>query len=174
MRRVATRVLAAAASLVVGVLLTTTPASASPRIPLEPFDVTLAGGVYCDFPVRVTATDFNQYIIRQSTAPNGDLIVRITGRARVTATNLTTGEAVSYNISGPGTAVLDPNDFQILSADLHGPNLLWTERELSFPGVPPLSFTTGHVTFTTDRQTGETTSYSLSGRRTDVCAVLAS
>jgi hypothetical protein len=32
------------------------------------------------------------------------------------------------------------------SIEAHGPNLLWTAPEYSFPGVPTISYTTGHVT----------------------------
>jgi hypothetical protein len=133
------------------------------------------GTGYCEgFDALITFTDVNQYIIHQTTDPaTGDLTLKITGRARATVTNQTTGESVTFNISGPGTVVLDSN-FNILSADAHGPNLFWTDQSLSFPGVPTISYTTGHVTFTVDRTTRETTSYSLAGRRTDVCALLAS
>ena len=65
----------------------------------------------------------------------------------------------------------DPGSF---SVDAAGPNLLWTAREnlANFPDVPEISYTTGHVTFAVDAS-GQTTSYTLAGRRTDVCAVLA-
>jgi len=130
---------------------------------------------YCDFDVRVTFTDVNQYIIHQTetTAPNGTITTTldITGRARATLENLNTGKMVSYNISGPGTVVFDSTG--AFSVDAHGPNLLWTTRGNSFPGVPFISYTTGHVTLQVN-SSGLTTSYSLSGRRTDVCKVLAS
>jgi hypothetical protein len=134
------------------------------------------GTGYCEgFDALITFTDVNQYIIHQTTDPaTGDLTLKITGRARATVTNQTTGESVTFNISGPGTVVLDSN-FNILSADAHGPNLFWTDQSLSFPGVPTISYTTGHVTFDVDAS-GQTTSYTLAGgaRQTDVCAVLAS
>jgi hypothetical protein len=59
------------------------------------------------------------------------------------------------------------------SIEAHGPNLLWTAPEFSFPGVPTISYTTGHVTVQV-AASGQTTSYRLEGRQTDVCAVLAS
>jgi hypothetical protein len=130
---------------------------------------------YCDgFTAEITFTDVNQYAIHTSTAPNGDITLQITGRARATVTNQTTDESVSFNISGPGTAVFD-SDFNILSVDAHGPNLFWTEQRFSFPDVPFISYTRGHITFTVDRDSRQTTSYTLAGgaRQTDVCAVLA-
>jgi hypothetical protein len=142
-----------------------------------PLDGALRVGLdgYCDFDAEVTFTDFNQYIIHQTetTAPDGTITTTldITGRARATVTNLSTGKMVSYNISGPGTIVFDSTG--AFSIDTHGPNLLWTTRANSYPGVPSISYTTGHVTLQVDAS-GLTTSYSLSGRQTDVCRVLAS
>jgi hypothetical protein len=164
--------LVAAASILIG-LLSPTPAGAQdPRIPLlTPDPIDLMG--YCTgFTVELTYTRMNEYIIHQTTAPDGTTTLMITGNARVTATNLSTMKSVSYNISGPGTAVFYPSG--AFSLDLHGPNLLWTKREnlVAFPGVPTISYTTGHVTVFVDAS-GQTTSYQLSGHRTDVCAALA-
>jgi hypothetical protein len=66
--------------------------------------------------------------------------------------------------------VIYPDD--AFSVDAAGPNLFWTEPQFSFPGVPTISYTTGHVTFEVDAS-GLTTSYALAGHQTDVCAVLA-
>lgn len=158
-------------------LLSAAPAlAADPRIPLTAAPVVLPAGVYCeDFTAVITFTDFNQYIIRSTTAPDGTVTLQIAGRARATVTNQETGESVSYNISGPGTLVINPDGS--FSGDLAGPNLLFTTRAnlANFPEVPTISYTTGHVTFEVD-SLGQTTSYSLAGgaRQTDVCAVLAS
>jgi hypothetical protein len=130
----------------------------------------LAG--YCDgFTAVVTFTEMNQYIIHQTTAPDGTTTLKIAGHAEATVTNQTTGMSVAYNISGPGTLVIHPDG--AFSIDAHGPNLLWTAPENSFPGVPTISYTTGHVTVQV-AAFGQTTSYQLRGRQTDVCAVLAS
>lgn len=154
--------------------------AADPRIFLgTPTPVFLEGGNtssdYCDFAVLVTFTDFNQYIIHQTetTAPDETITTTldITGRARATVTNLSTGKMVSYNISGPGTIVFDSTG--AFSIDTHGPNLLWTTRGNSAEGVPQISYTTGHVTLQV-APSGLTTSYNLSGRQTDVCEVLES
>jgi hypothetical protein len=169
------RCLIAGPAVLLGLLWAGPALAADPRIPLTAAPVTLPAGEFCpNFDVLVTFVDFNQYIIRSSTAADGTTTLQITGRARATATNLATGESVSYNISGPGTVVLYPNG-NIKSGDLAGPNLLWTSVTNSFPGVPKISYTTGHVTFAV-APSGLTTSYSLAGgaRQTDVCAVLAS
>lgn len=127
---------------------------------------------YCDFPVRITWTEFDQYIIQGTTSPDGTITGHITGHAQATVTNQTTSESVSYNVSGPGTVVLYPSG--AFSIDAAGPNLLWTKPEdlLNFPDVPAISYTTGHVTVEVDAS-GKTTAYELQGRQTDVCAVLA-
>ena len=130
---------------------------------------------YCDdFTAVVTFTKLNQYIIHDTIDPvTGVETLRITGNAQATVTNQSTGESVRYNISGPATVVINPDGS--FSADAGGPNLLWTTKDNSFPGVPTISYTTGHVTFAVD-DSGQTTSYTLAGgaRQTDVCAVLAS
>jgi hypothetical protein len=172
------RKLRAAAALLLTGLLSPAPAlAADPRLPIAtPDPVVLPAGEFCeDFTAVVTFDDFNQYIIHSTTAPSGTVTLQITGRARATVTNEVTGRSVSYNISGPGTLVLNPNGS--FSGDLAGPNLLYTAREnlANFPEVPTISYTTGHVTFAVDAS-GQTTSYALAGgsRQTDVCAVLAS
>ena len=174
MKRLA-RCLIAVSTVLVGLVGASPALGADPRIPFPPPDqVDLAAGDYCDFPVRITFQDANQFIISQTVDPaTGITTLHITGRARATATNQATGKSVSFNISGPGTLVLNPNGS--FSADLAGPNLLWTTRQNSFPGVPTISYTTGHLTFAVDAS-GQTTSYSLAGgaRQTDVCALLAS
>ena len=170
------RKLHATVALLLTWLLCAAPAvAADPRIPLTADPVLLPAGQFCQgFDALVTFQNFNQYIIHSTTASDGTMTLRITGRARATVTNQTTGKSVSYNISGPGTVVLYPN-FTIKSGDLAGPNLLYTSLVNSFPGVPTISYTTGHVTFEVD-PSGLTTSYSLAGgsRQTDVCAALAS
>jgi hypothetical protein len=160
-----------AVALVVLGLSSAAPAGAKdPRVPLPtPDPVVLVG--YCEgFTAVVTFTEMNQYIIQQTMAPDGTTTLKIAGHAEATVTNQATGRSASYNISGPGTVVSSPDG--AFSIDAHGPNLLWTTPENSFPGVPTISYTTGHVTLQV-AASGLTTSYQLRGRQTDVCAVLA-
>lgn len=161
-----------AVALVLVGQLSAAPAEASdPRVPLPtPDPVALEG--YCEgFTAVVTFTTMNEYIIHQTMAPDGTTTLQIAGHAEATVTNQSTGTSVAYNISGPGTVVSSPDG--AFSLDVHGPNLLWTTPENSFPGVPTISYTTGHVTAQV-AASGLTTSYQLRGRRTDVCALLAS
>jgi hypothetical protein len=171
------RGLIAAPVVVIGLLWAGPALAADPRIPFPPPEepIELPAGDYCEgFTAVITFQDVNQYIISETTNPvTGATILHITGRARATVTNEATGESVSYNISGPGTLVLNTDGS--FSADLAGPNLLWTALKnlKDFPDVPAISYTTGHVTFAVD-SSGQTTSYNLAGRQTDVCNVLAS
>lgn len=155
--------------------------SAAPAVAERPHPAYIPGpnptvleGYCTGFTAVVMFTELNQYIIQETTDPEtGALILKITGHAQATVTNQSTGASVTYNISGPGTVVINPDGS--FSVDAAGPNLLWTTPENSFPGVPTISYTTGHVTFDVDAS-GQTTSYTLAGgaRQTDVCAVLAS
>jgi hypothetical protein len=167
-----------AAPLVLIGLLSAAPADAQrPHPPYNPGPnpTVLPQSEYCDdFTAVVSFTKLNQYIIHDTTDPvTGVETLRITGNAQATVTNQSTGESVRYNISGPATVVINPDGS--FSADAGGPNLLWTTQDNSFPGVPTISYTTGHVTFAVDAS-GQTTSYTLAGgaRQIDVCAVLAS
>ncbi|MGZ6637551.1 MAG: hypothetical protein ACXVII_32225 [Solirubrobacteraceae bacterium] len=124
---------------------------------------------YCYFPVQVSYTA-NEYVIHQSTAPDGTVTQQITGNAVYTVTNATSGKSITYQANGPGTVVTYPDG--AFSLDLHGPNLLWTTRVDSYPGVPYVSYTKGHLTVSVDAS-GTTTAYGLHGTQTDVCQALA-
>jgi hypothetical protein len=180
MKRAAAGLLAVALFLA-GLLLAAPAGAQGSHVPLSSDPVNLQG--FCEgyegfknkrCGPRITFPEFNQYIIQQTTEPDGTTTFHITGNATATVTNLCTGESVTYNISGPGTVVFYPDG--AFSADLGGPNLLYTPRESleGFADVPTISYTTGHVTFAVDAS-GQTTEYELAGgaRQTDVCAVLA-
>jgi hypothetical protein len=177
MKRVLPRFLVVVVSgILIGVLSAAPALADDPRIPLTAVPVTLPAGQYCQgFDAVITFPDFNQYIVRSTTAPDGTVTQKITGHARATVTNQVSGDSVSFNISGPGTLVIHPDGS--FSGDVAGPNLLWTARQnlANFPNVPTISYTRGHLIFEVDAS-GQTTSYSLAGgeRQTDVCAVLAS
>jgi len=164
--------------ILIGVL-SAVPALADPPMPVpgggEP--VPLPAGQYCQgFDALITFPDFKQFIRQETLAPDGTKTWHITRHARATVTNQVSGKSVSFNISGPGTLVFNPDGS--FSGDVAGPNLLWTAQGNlpdSPTGVPTISYTTGHLTFEV-APSGKTTSYSLAGgaRQTDVCAALAS
>jgi hypothetical protein len=142
------------------------PAQAAPPQP-TPFSFTLpsqqSDGVngFCkNFPVLVEGTSY------QELRGGG----KITGRGTATVTNRTTGKSLTYNINGPATVTTTPDGG--FAVDATGPNLLYTTVANSYPGVPQLAYTTGHVQFTVNGS-GLTTSYHLSGKSTDVCAALS-
>ena len=160
----------------IGATAVTAPASADPPMPLPTGPTALPGtdtagtAGFCPFPVLVTVTRSTAHF-RESTRPDGTVVFKVEGSAFVTVTNETSGKSLSYNISGPGTVTIHPDGS--FSLDVHGPNLLWTTVANSFPGVPQLAFTHGHVLVDVDAS-GETVSYSLRGNSVDVCAALAS
>ena len=85
-----------------------------------------------------------------------------------------TGKTLNFRISGPGTFTdLDGVAGGAFTLDLGGANLLWTTVDNSYPGVPQLAYTTGHVQVGVEAS-GLTTRYKLNGRSTDVCKLLAS
>jgi hypothetical protein len=172
MKRAAAGLLAVALFLT-GLLLAAPAGAQPPPVPLPTPEPIVLEGFCDDFTVVITFTKVDQRIIQETTS-DGTTTLKITGHAQTTVTNQTTGEAVTYNTSGPGTIVISPDG--AFSIDAAGPNLLWTAPEnlTRFPDVPTISYTTGHVTVEVDAS-GQTTAYTLAGgaRQTDVCAVLA-
>jgi hypothetical protein len=165
-------VIAAAA---VGLIATTGPAQADP-LPMKPQVLHLPGtdtagdDGYCPF--AVTIKYFSNQQTTETVLPDGSTAYRFTGHAKAIVINDATGESISYNISGPGTQTVHPNGS--FTIDAAGPNLLWTSVENTEPvGVLPLAYTTGRVRLSVDKD-GQTTSYRLNGRSTDVCAELSS
>lgn len=161
------------------------PAWASPPLPPPPVPIststfTLPGtntdgpNGFCSFEVTVTVTGKAHY--RQSTLDDGTVITKAEGSLRAIVKNDDPGgKSLSYNVSGPGTSTqyavngtLDGS----FAVDAHGPNLLWTTVANSFPGVPQLAYTDGHVVFSV-LASGLTDSYHLDGKSVDVCAALA-
>jgi hypothetical protein len=177
-----TRTLLAAAAAIAGLFAFAGPAQAAPP-QAQPFTMPLPGTItsvpelpaagladgYCSFPVLVEAVT-NQHA-KDTTGPTGPTATHFAGFGSATVTRLDTGKTLKFNISGPGT--LTNNGIPPFTLDLAGPNLLWTTVENSQPaGVPQLAYTTGHVQVSVD-ENGQTTSYKLNGRSTDVCAALS-
>lgn len=160
----------AVACVLVGGVCPATAGAARP-VPVPAFEGTLSG--ICSFDVEITVVRQNEFIIRQTDAPDGTVFFKYAGNLVVEVTNVETGESLTYNISGPGVVWQTPAG--TFGGDLRGPNLLWTAPE-NLPqepaGVPALSYTTGPVSFEVDAS-GQTTSYSHRGTTTDVCAALS-
>jgi hypothetical protein len=126
----------------------------------EPITTHLAAKDYCGFPVTVVNTS------NQELRGGG----KFTGPGDVTVTNDQTGKTITYNVSGPGTVTSTPDGG--FAVDATGTNFFWTTAKNSYPGVPTISYTTGHLQFTVNKS-GKTTSYSTTGNTTDVCAALS-
>jgi hypothetical protein len=122
------------------------PAQAAPP-PTQSFTLNLPGtdsagnNGFCTFPVRIDEVSHQRD--NKSTGPNGATVDHFTGNATATVTNTTTGKKLSYNISGPGTVTSYPDGS--FTIDAAGPNLLWTTVANSYPGVPQIAYTHGHV-----------------------------
>ena len=160
----------------VGLIVAGAPAQADP-LPTEPQTIELPGtddpkvgdNGFCPF--AVTIEFFNGQQLTETTLPNGATEFRFTGHAEAIVTNDVTGESITYNVSGPGKQTVFPDGS--FTIDTAGPNLLWTSVENSEPaGVLQLAYTTGRVRVAVD-ENGQTASYRLNGRSTDVCAELA-
>jgi hypothetical protein len=172
--------LLAVALVVISLLCATSAGAQSNRTPVDlgddqdpatpGFQIVFPAGQYCDFPAYLTITRNKEYVIHETTDADGTTTLQVAGSLKVSVTNAATGKSLPYNISGPGTYVFYSDGS--FSLDVTGHNLLWTTRANSFPGVPPLNYTKGHVTVEV-AASGLTTAYHLRGQSTDVCAVLA-
>jgi hypothetical protein len=167
------RTLLAVTAAIGGLVALAGPAQAAPP-PIQTTAIDLPGtgtagrNGFCSFPVHI------DYISHQrdmhSTRPDGSTVDHFTGDAYATVTNTLTGKSFARTISGPGTVTTFPDGS--FTIDAAGPNLLWTTVANSFPGVPQIAYTTGHVQVSV-AASGLTTSYKLSGSSTDVCAALS-
>ena len=146
-------------------LLLAEPSSAAPTVPKgTPFSFQLPGdgfGPVCDFPVLISGTSA---ALPRTVLPNG--LVVVSGPTAVTVTNVTTGESVTYNISGPGK--IDPLTNNVT---FYGLNLIYGPEGQSGPsGRKFLWLTSGTVSFTLGQPLFE---QDLQGHIIDVCAELA-
>ena len=135
-----------------------TGAQAVPAVPHgEPFEFSAPAGEYCYFALQVVGK--NAALVRPG-SPGGDVIA--TGPVAITVTNLETGKARSYNISGP-TFV----DAQTGRLTLTGNALVGQPASIS-PGDTFLIVTRGRWVFTP-----QNTIYSINGTiGHDICAEL--
>jgi hypothetical protein len=108
----------------------------------------------CDFDVLVTFDRNNEY-----TTYFGDGRILLTGQLFVTLTNLETGEAHAYQISGPSR-----------DGTLNGQSIMFSFE--SEPAGGHLLLTHGPVPMTWSED-GRLLSYELTGSSTDLCAVLS-
>jgi hypothetical protein len=174
------RMLLAAAAATVGFVAFAGPAQAAPPQAAQG-SIDLAADTadtdgYCAFPVHIDYLS-NQRV-KETTGPNGETVQHFTGWALAIVTNTDTGKTLKFKVSGPGTVTTFPDEVEgsdAFTLDVAGANLLWTTVDNSYPGVPQLAYTTGHVQVEVAAG-GNTTSYELNGNGgepIDVCALLA-
>lgn len=133
---------------------------------------------YCPFTVLGTIP-VNDEQGRATTEPNGDVVQTYRGHMVATLQNADTGKMVTYNTSGPGAMTTHPDGSY--TVDTHGGNLFYTTVRNTYagpPNVPQIFYSTGHLVFTVaggelNDNSAPTVAWSLTGRLTDVCAVLA-
>jgi hypothetical protein len=133
----------------------------------QPF--TLQG--FCAFDVGVTFPANKQYS-KLLKASDGSTTELITGSLKSTDTNLSTGKAVTENVSGPGKVTIHADGSITLAARGHT-GLFLTPADARRFGFPRLSVLTGALTETIAAD-GAITSMSLKGHvLVDACAALS-
>jgi len=150
----------------VATLFGAAPAAAIPPNAVE-YEVTFAAGQFCPFVVTALVTDNQNYV--RTTLDDGSTRVTYRGAAFVTLQG--NGKSIDLNVSGPGEYLLRP-DGSLQSGHASGRNFFQTSLANSAPGVPPLHFTRGRVSFEV-APSGVTTAFELRGQSTDICAVLS-
>jgi len=166
------RLLLVTAIAAAGLLGVGGPAQADPP-PLHSGSFVLTGTAtagtdgFCPFDVRLDYVTHQR--TTETTNADGAIVDYSTGAATATVTNTSSGKSLTYNISGPGTLTTYPD--HSFTEDNMGPFLLFTTVANSYPGVPALAYTTGHVQLAV-AASQLTTSYRLQGHSTDVCAAL--
>ena len=137
-------------------------------LPSSPFDI--AANV-CGFVVHVDVPVDRQYGTF-SEAPDGSVILKITGSLIWTLTNTTNEKSVTLNASGPGVVTF-PADTSLAIIDAHGLNIIYVTNGADF-GMPNLFYSSGSLLFTTDLATDTIVSLDRKPHvQLDVCAALA-
>ena len=164
--------LGALLGLLAGVV-TATPALAGRRhgwelVQAKPFTVPASVG---GFKIGVTFPVAKEYA-KLLKASDGSVITLVTGSLRATYTNLSTGKAITENVSGPGKIIAHADGSATITAKGHNENFLTAAQAQRF-GLPPVSVTAGALT-TTLAADGTETSVTLKGHvLVNVCAALA-
>jgi len=173
MRRIGVIVaLAAALGMFTGVL-TASPALAGRGHKWEllqpsPFTVPQS---FCGFKIRVTFAVAKEYA-KLLKASDGSVITLVTGSLRSTYTNLSTGKAITENVSGPGKLTTHADGSATITAKGHNEDFLTPAQAQQF-GLPTVAVTAGPLTSVIAAD-GTETSVTLRGHvLVDVCAALS-
>jgi hypothetical protein len=156
-----------------GGLLTTSPALAGRGhkwefLPAQPFTLPAS---FCGFKVRVTPIADKEYA-KLLKASDGSMTTLVTGTLKVSFTNLSTGKAITENVSGPGKVINHPDGSVTVRSKGHTGVFLAPADAKRF-GLPTVSVTAGARTESV-AASGAITSLSLHGHvLVDVCAALS-
>jgi len=171
-RRLGVIVALGALLCVLGGVVTASPAVAGrgPKwesLPARPFTVPTS---FCGFKIGVTFPVDKEYA-KVFKASDGSMITLVSGSLRFTFTNLSTGTAVTENVSGPGKIITHADGSATVTAKGHNGEFLTSAQARRF-GLPPVSVTAGALT-TTVAADGRETSVTLHGHvLVNVCAAL--
>ena len=137
-------------------------------LPAAPFTLPAS---FCGFKVRVTPVADKEYA-KLLKASDGSMTTLVTGTLTVSYTNLSTGKAITENVSGPGKVISHPDGSITVTAKGLNGNFL-TPADAQRFGLPILSVTAGARTESV-AASGTITSLSLKGHvLVDVCAALS-
>ena len=157
-------------------VVTATPALAGGRgdgwhiVPTPPEGFTVPAS-FCGFKIHVTFPVSKEYA-KLLKAADGSMITLVTGSLRFTFTHLSTGTAITENVSGPGKIITHADGSATVTAKGHNGDFLTPAQAKQF-GLPPVSVTAGALT-TTLAPDGTETSVTLKGHvLVDVCAALS-
>jgi hypothetical protein len=132
---------------------------------------TAPASAYCPFDVGVTFPVSKEYA-KLLKASDGATLMLTTGSLQVTYTNLSTGKAITENVSGPGKTTTYP-DGSITLRDTGRSGTFFTPRQAKRFGLPVIGVTAGTSTESISAN-GRFTSASLHGHvLVDVCAALS-
>jgi hypothetical protein len=158
------RTIVSAATLIIATLgfTSTAGADAPTRVPADQHSTRYDG--LCSFPVTVDILVNKEY---KTTFASGQIAGQdlYTGALKVRVTNVTTGEAVDLNVSGPIQVI--PNDDSTTVISL-GPTL-WAFTDPQ-PGLPPLALVSGRLEAIFDPDFRVT---SVDAHVVDLCALLS-
>jgi len=137
-------------------------------LPAKPFTLPAS---FCGFKVRVTIPADKEYA-KLLKASDGSMTTLVTGTLTVSYTNLSTGKAITENVSGPGKVVSHPDgSVTVRSKGRTGIDLAPADQKRF--GLPGVSVTAGALTESV-AASGGITSLSLKGHvLVDVCAALS-
>jgi len=133
----------------------------------KPFTVPAS---FCGFKIRVTFPVNKEYT-KLFKASDGSMITLVSGSLRFTFTNLSTGKAVTENVSGPGKIITHTDGSATFASKGRNAEFFTPAQAKRF-GLPMVSVTAGALTGTVTAD-GRETSVTLKGHiLVDVCAAL--